>query len=110
MRNSHDSISKTNPDTHDVLYGNVVLAGGTTMFPGLAERMQKELTALAPAGMKTTIVAPPERENSVWIGGSVLASLSTFQTMWVTKQDYDETGPSVVHRSEFRVNYQCLLS
>ena len=44
------------------------------------------------------IVAPPERKYSVWIGGSILASLSTFQQMWISKQEYDESGPSIVHR------------
>lgn len=49
------------------------------MYPGIADRMQKEITALAPSSMKIKIVAPPERKYSVWIGGSILASLSTFQ-------------------------------
>ena len=38
---------------------------------------------------------------SVWIGGSILASLSTFQQMWISKQEYDESGPSIVHRKCF---------
>ncbi len=54
-------------------------AGGTTMFPGIADRMSKEITALAPSSMKIKVVAPPERKYSVWIGGSILSSLSTFQ-------------------------------
>ena len=49
------------------------------MYPGIADRMQKEITALAPSTMKIKIIAPPERKYSVWIGGSILASLSTFQ-------------------------------
>merc|ERR1712223_1469362 len=56
--------------------------------------MQKEITALAPSAMKIKIIAPPERKYSVWIGGSILASLSTFQQMWISKQEYDESGPS----------------
>merc|ERR1712127_852649 len=83
------------------LYGNIVLSGGTTMFEGIAERMQKEVTALAPASMTIKIVAPPERKYSVWIGGSILASLSTFQQMWISKQEYDESGPGIVHRKCF---------
>ena len=47
------------------------------------------------------IIAPPERKYSVWIGGSILASLSTFQQMWISKQEYDEAGPSIVHRKCF---------
>jgi actin len=60
--------------------------------------VQKEITALAPSSMKIKVVAPPERKYSVWIGGSILASLSTFQQMWISKQEYDESGPSIVHR------------
>ncbi|CAJ1075871.1 actin beta like 2 [Xyrichtys novacula] len=74
---------------------------GTTMYPGIADRMQKEITALAPSTMKIKIIAPPERKYSVWIGGSILASLSTFQQMWISKQEYDESGPSIVHRKCF---------
>ena len=51
------------------------------MFPGIADRMNKEITARAPSSMKVKVVAPPERKYSVWIGGSILASLSTFQQM-----------------------------
>ncbi|XP_008471373.1 actin-1 [Diaphorina citri] len=80
---------------------DVVLSGGTTMYPGIADRMQKEITALAPSTMKIKIIAPPERKYSVWIGGSILASLSTFQQMWISKQEYDESGPSIVHRKCF---------
>merc|ERR1712061_737458 len=47
------------------------------MYPGIADRMQKEITALAPSTIKIKIIAPPERKYSVWIGGSILASLST---------------------------------
>jgi len=98
---TYDSIMKCDVDIRKDLYGNTVLSGGTTMFEGIAERMQKEITALAPASMKIKIVAPPERKYSVWIGGSILASLSTFQAMWISKQEYDESGPSIVHRKCF---------
>jgi actin-related protein len=71
------------------------------MFPGIADRMQKEMTSLAPSAMKIRVVAPLERKYAVWIGGSILSSLSTFQTMWISKQEYDESGPSIVHRKCF---------
>jgi actin-related protein len=98
---TYDSIMKCDVDIRKDLYANTVLSGGTTMFEGIAERMQKEITALAPASMKVKIVAPPERKYSVWIGGSILSSLSTFQSMWISKQEYDESGPSIVHRKCF---------
>jgi actin, other eukaryote len=97
----YNSIFKCDLDIRRDLYGNVVLSGGTTMFPGIADRMQKELTSLSPASMKVKIVAPPERKYSVWIGGSILASLSTFQNLWCSKQEYDESGPGIVHRSAY---------
>jgi actin len=76
---TYNSIMKCDVDIRKDLYGNVVLSGGSTMFPGIADRMSKEITALAPSSMKIKVVAPPERKYSVWIGGSILASLSTFQ-------------------------------
>ncbi|KAJ7817774.1 actin 2 [Mycena olivaceomarginata] len=96
-----NSIVKCDLDIRRDLYGNVVLSGGNTMFPGISHRMQKELESMAPNSMNVRIVAPPGRKYSVWIGGSILTSLSTFQNMWVTKQEYDESGPAIVHRKCF---------
>jgi actin len=92
------SIMKCDVDIRKDLYNNVVMSGGTTMFNGIAERMQKEIKALAPDSMTIKIIAPPERKYSVWIGGSILSSLSTFEEMWISKAEYDEAGPSIVHR------------
>jgi actin len=96
-----NSIDACDIDIRKDLYTNIVLSGGTTMFPKIDQRLEKELTALAPASIKVKIVAPPERKYSVWIGGSILSSLSTFQDMWITKDEYDESGPGIVHRKCF---------
>ncbi|KAE8728004.1 actin [Hibiscus syriacus] len=88
-------------DIRKDLYGNIVLSGGTTMFPGIADRMSEEITALAPSSVKIKVVAPPERKYSVWIGGSILVSQSTFQQMWIAKAEYDESDPSIVYRKCF---------
>jgi len=98
---TYDSIQKCDIDIRKDLYTNVVLSGGTTMFNGIDKRLEKELTQLAPASVKVKIVAPPERKYSVWIGGSILSSLSTFQDMWIQKDEYDESGPGIVHRKCF---------
>jgi len=95
------TIMKCDVDIRKDLYANIVLSGGTTMYPGIGERMTKELQALAPSTMKIKVVAPPERKYSVWIGGSILSSLSTFQSMWISKAEYDESGPAIVHRKCF---------
>ncbi|XP_051786793.1 actin-like isoform X4 [Erpetoichthys calabaricus] len=95
------SIMKCDIDIRRDLYSNIVLSGGTTMYPGISERMHKDITALAPSSIKVKIIAPPERKYSVWIGGSILASLTTFQRMWITKHEYNECGPSIVHHKCF---------
>jgi actin beta/gamma 1 len=97
----HMSIMKCDVEMREDLYANIVLSGGSTMFPGFADRMQKEITSLAPPTMKINVIAPPERKYSAWIGGSILASLSTFQQMSISMQEYDETGPSIVHQKCF---------
>ncbi len=71
------------------------------IIPGMESRLEHEISSLAPSGGIVKIVAPSERKYSVWIGGSILASLSTFQSMWITKAEYDECGLSIVHRKCF---------
>ncbi|CEP02229.1 Actin I [Plasmodiophora brassicae] len=98
---AYQSIMKCDVDIRKDLYENIVMSGGSTMYDGMATRLQKEVAALAPSSMRVKVVAPPERKYSVWIGGSILSSLSTFQQMWVSKEEYDEAGPSIVHRKCF---------
>jgi len=99
------SIKKCDVDVRKELYSNIVLSGGTTMFSGIAERLHKEITGhndVAHAMKdKVKVVAPGERKFLVWIGGSILSSLSTFQNMWITQQEYEEAGSSIVHRKCF---------
>ncbi|XP_006021319.1 beta-actin-like protein 2 isoform X1 [Alligator sinensis] len=96
-----NSVMKCDVDIQKDLYANTVLSGGTTMYPGIIDRMYREIVTLAPRTMTIKIIAPPERKYSVWVGGSTLASLSTFQQMWISKLEYDESGPCVVHRKCF---------
>ena len=88
-------------DTRKALYENIVLVGGTTLCPGMKDRMQKEITALAPDSMKIKVLPPPDRRYSAWIGGSVLTSFSNFKQMWISKQEYTETGPAIIQRKCF---------
>merc|ERR1719472_389125 len=81
-----------------VVYG--VMTDETAMHPDLINRLDYD-SASSSSTIKIKIIAPPERKYSVWIGGSILASLSTFQQMWISKQEYDECGPSIVHRKCF---------
>ncbi|XP_050392310.2 actin-5 [Patella vulgata] len=94
----YDSIMLCDIDQRKDLYPNIIISGGNTMFPGMRERLLKEMGALIPNTMNLKVISPPERKYYVWIGGSILASLSTFATTWITKQEYNEYGPSIVHR------------
>jgi actin beta/gamma 1 len=99
----NDSIQKSDIDIRKDLYANICVSGGTTLYPGIAERLLKELQAICPANIasKVKVLAPPERKFSVWIGGSILTSINTFDSMWITKQEYEESGASIVHRKCF---------
>lgn len=92
------SIRKCDVDIKKDLPTNIVLAGGTTMFDGFHERIQSETESRAYQHMKVKVHAPPERKGFAWLGGSILTSLSTFQEMWIRKEDYANSGASVVHR------------
>lgn len=68
-------------------------------FKGYIDSLIKfQLLHISPPSMKVKVIAPSERKNSTWTGGSMLASLSTFQDRWIPKEAYDETGPGIVHR------------
>ena len=99
----YDSIMsvKSNHGLRMDLFRNIILSGGSSMLNGLGARLQKEMTTLTYQSGWLRVIAPPERKYSTWIGGSVLASLSTFQKMWITKEEYDESGPGIVHRKCF---------
>lgn len=93
----YTSIMKCDLDLRRQLYSNIVVAGGSSMLSGFVARLQIEMKKLAPASMSISISAPPDRKYSVWVGGSILASLSKFQQDWITKEEYDEHGPAIVH-------------
>jgi actin len=96
-----DCTMKTGIGIGKDLYQNIVLSGGSTMFPGLPERIEKEIVRLAPPTMKVNVFAPPERKYAAWIGGSILACLATFPQMVITREEYNDAGPGIVHRKCF---------
>ncbi|KAK6811151.1 hypothetical protein RU639_012947 [Aspergillus parasiticus] len=95
----NDAIQQYDSHLQEQLYGNIVPAGGSTLFPGF-DRLELEISGLAPSA-KINVIVPKDQQYSAWGGGSVLASLSTFQNLWVSKEDYDENGPSIVHKKCF---------
>lgn len=111
-----DAINRTDMDLRKSLFGNIVLSGGATLTKGFGDRLLHEVQRLAVKDMHIKIFAPPERKYSTWIGGSILAGLSTFRKvrvfyfldlvselklttnckMWVNIDDWHE-NPDIIH-------------
>ncbi|XP_069636632.1 actin-1-like isoform X2 [Haliaeetus albicilla] len=95
------SVAKCREHIQPDMLRNVLLSGGSTLFRGFKERLLKELQTGIPSTTPVKIISPQDRMHSVWIGASILASLRTFRNMWVTREDYDEVGPTVLQRKCF---------
>lgn len=96
-----DCIFKSDLDLRKTLFSQIVLAGGSTMYAGYGDRLLNEvrkLTQKATCGsVKIRISAPPNRKVLTWLGGSILASLATFKTMWITRAQFEEHGANILH-------------
>jgi actin-related protein len=92
----HTAVSSADRDLRSRLYESVVLAGGTTQAHGFGQRLLAELRERAPPHAKVRITAPAGRAESAWVGGSILASLSTFGGMWVSRERWLEEGEGAV--------------
>lgn len=95
------SVGLCDVDVRLGLYSSVIVTGGNTLLQGFTDRLTTELSNKTPPSAKLKIIAPTnsiERKFSPWIGGSILASLGTFQQMWISKQEYEEAGKSCVER------------
>lgn len=81
------------------MFSKIVLMGGSTMLPGIEERMKRDLQARVPPNTEVRVSATPDRRYSVWIGGSIMASMCGFQTprYWLGRKEYDEHGTAIIH-------------
>jgi actin-related protein len=96
-----NSVAMCDPDVRSSLYSNISIVGGNSYFLGLVERLHRELSPILPQAMRMKVLIPPslnERRFSSWIGGSILASLGSFHQMWISKQEYDESGKFIIDR------------
>ncbi|KAJ6800113.1 actin-related protein 7 [Iris pallida] len=99
-------ISSVSSENHRQLLENTVLCGGATLMTGFEERFQKEAN-LCSSSIRPSLVKPPEYmpenliKNSAWMGGAILAKVVFPQNQHITKGDYDETGPAIVHKKCF---------
>ena len=90
-------------------YRNIVLSGGSSSFAGLPEKIKRKqpydkriVRNLGEYPVKVVKSYPDmDKKNSTWVGGSILASLSTAEQMWISKNEFRESGSSFVHTKCF---------
>ncbi|XP_077978025.1 actin-like protein 6B [Glandiceps talaboti] len=95
------SIGLCDIDIRPSMYNSIIVTGGNSLLLGFIDRLNRELSNKTPPNMRLKIMSSAgtaERRFSSWIGGSILASLGTFQQMWISKQEYEESGKSCVER------------
>ncbi|KZS98012.1 brg1-associated factor b [Sistotremastrum niveocremeum HHB9708] len=92
------SLGACEPDLRAQLLSNVVLTGGSSLLSGFSERIVNELTRSYPNQRIKLHAAGniTERRYGAWLGGSVLASLGTFHQLWISKEEWQEHGKSIV--------------
>ncbi|VEN56965.1 unnamed protein product [Callosobruchus maculatus] len=93
------SVGMCDIDIRPAMYGSVVVTGGNSSLQGFTERLNRDLAAKTPPSMRLKIISAPgssERRFGAWTGGSILSSLGSFQQLWVSKQEYEETGKVIV--------------
>ena len=104
-----ESINESPIDCQRALVGNIILTGGTTMFPGLSSRVEKDVKEIYvrekfngdASGLKRidiNVRDPPRRKHGVFIGASFLANFAQDQA-WISKKSYSEVGNKVFGRS-----------
>ncbi|KAJ2811907.1 NuA4 histone acetyltransferase subunit, partial [Coemansia furcata] len=94
------SVLTSDVDLRPQLLNNVVLAGGSSLFPFFGDRMSVMLQDACP-GSRIKFFSPnskTERKSTAWLGGSILASLGTFHQLWISRAEYDEHGASIVDK------------
>jgi len=92
-----NSIMECDCDIQEEMFSKIVVCGGSTLFRGFVERLEKEITSISPLSTEINIITPSERQYSSWIGGSIIGSLPTFPNLCISQDDYDEYGPTVFH-------------
>jgi actin-related protein len=91
-----NSIACCDVDLQRILFSNIYLTGGSTMFSGFGERMQKEIMRLTKISTGSKVISPQERIFSAWLGGTLVASNSTFSQLCVTKKEFEEFGSTII--------------
>ncbi|XP_066207791.1 uncharacterized protein [Saccopteryx leptura] len=86
------SIRRLEASQREQLLANVVLDGGSTLVSGFPERLRQEL------GRGATVLGSPHRAVAAWLGGSIMVSRDSFQSLWLSRREYEEEGPCAIYK------------
>lgn len=84
---------KNDPETRKDMYENIIIGGGMSMTQNFDKRFTEELQKVTPSSFKIKIWGQTDRKIMAWTGGAIFSQLPAFQTMCITKADYEEAGP-----------------
>ena len=104
-----NSLMNCDCEIQKMLFSNIILNGSSTFFSGFKERIENELINRK-NDIKVKVISPPERNKSVWIGGSILASLSSFKNYWLFKKEYEEYGSNLIYKNSKNFCLQDLIN
>ncbi|MEZ4452633.1 MAG: actin family protein [Nannocystaceae bacterium] len=94
---AYDAVMGCDPAVRAALLDGVVLAGGSSRFPGLATRLERGLTARVAAGLTVGVSGRDDRGYASWIGGALRCAAPAFASRWITAAEYEREGPGIVH-------------
>ncbi len=93
----YESITSCDEGDQANFYNNIVIAGSNSSLKGLRERLTKEISSLT-SSTDIKIIAPAGRTTLSWIGASNFSQLETMQELWISVEDFEESGPSIINR------------
>ena len=96
-----ETIMKCDKSNHNVLFANIILSGGSSQFKGLPERIEKEISKLAPSSIKVETLVDGCPQYASWIGGSIISCIENFPKLSLTRQKYNNEGASFFHKIKF---------
>lgn len=94
----YSSVSGCAANLRRELYRNILLTGGNNLFPGITDRVISEVSKKVPNSVRVEVVDITDKQASAWMGGSILCSLEGFQSMWVSRDEYEESGETILHQ------------
>lgn len=97
----YKSVKKCDCEIKNKLFSNICLAGGNSIFPGIERRIRNELLKIVPDKIEISFITSPEKKFAAWKGGSILASVTNFEQMYISKEEYDESGPGLFIRGNY---------